>query len=114
MNPKLKIYIFPHIRALSAIQQAYTEAAPVHLTYIEIFARKYKIGFGFPYHDKRSLILGLPYTGNVLTRHFSFILKAIRAQFSATEKRRKHSTLREMLLWRNYFILSLHPFVPQV
>jgi hypothetical protein len=27
---------------------------------------------------------------------------------------RKNSTLREKLLWRNYFILSLHPFVPQV
>jgi hypothetical protein len=26
MNPELKIYIFPHIRALSAIQQAYTQA----------------------------------------------------------------------------------------
>jgi hypothetical protein len=41
-------------------------------------------------------------------------LKAIRAQFRAMEKRRKHSTLRAKLLWRNYFILSLHPFVPQV
>jgi hypothetical protein len=25
------------------------------------------------------------------------------------EKRRKHSTLREKLLWRNYYLLSLHP-----
>jgi hypothetical protein len=69
---------------------------------------------GFPCHDRRSLILGLPYTGNVPTRPFSCILKAIRAQFRAMEKRRKHSTLRAKLLWRNYFILSLHPFVPQV
>jgi hypothetical protein len=26
------------------------------------------------------------------------------------EKKRKNSTLRANLLWRNYFILSLHPF----
>jgi hypothetical protein len=68
----------------------------------------------FPCHNRRSLILGLPYTGNILTQPFSCILKAIRAQFRAMEKRRKHSTLRSKLLWRNYFILSLHPFVPQV
>jgi hypothetical protein len=30
------------------------------------------------------------------------------------KRERKHSTLRAKLLWRNYFILSLHPFVPQV
>jgi hypothetical protein len=69
---------------------------------------------GFPCHDRRSLILGLPYTGNVPTLPFSCILKAIRAQFRSMEKRRKHSTLRAKLLWRNYFILSLHPFVPLV
>ena len=75
---------------------------------------KMKINVGFPCHDRRSMILGLPYTGNVLNHPFSCILKAIRAQFQAMEKRIKHSTLRAKLLWRNYFILCLHPFVPQV
>ena len=70
---------------------------------------------GFPYHDRRSLIFGLPYTRNILTQPFSCILEAIRAQFRAMEKGEwKNSTLRAKLLWRNYFILSLHPFVPQV
>jgi hypothetical protein len=73
-----------------------------------------KNGVGFPCHDRRSLILGLPHIGNVPTRPFRCILKTIKAQFRAMEKRRKHSTLRAKLLWRNYFILSLHPFVPQV
>jgi hypothetical protein len=41
---------------------------------------------GFPCHNKRSLIFGLPYTENVLTRPFSCILEAIRAQFRAMEK----------------------------
>jgi hypothetical protein len=63
--------------------------------YIEICARKYKKEFRFPCHDRRSLILGLPFTGNVLTQPFNCILKAIRAQFRAMEKRIKHSTLRE-------------------
>jgi hypothetical protein len=36
-----------------------------------------KINVGFPCHDRRSMILGLPYIGNVLTRPFSSILKAI-------------------------------------
>jgi hypothetical protein len=42
-----------------------------------ICARKSKLNVGFPCHDRRSLILGLPYTGNILTRPFSSILKAI-------------------------------------
>ena len=69
---------------------------------------------GFPCHDKRSLIFGLPYTRNVPTRPFSCIMEAIREQFQAMEKRIKNSTLRAKLLQRNYFILSLHPFFPQV
>jgi hypothetical protein len=44
---------------------------------------------GFPCHDRRSLIFGLPYTRNVLTRPFSCILEAIRAQFRAMEKEEK-------------------------
>ena len=88
-NPELKINIFPHIRALSAIQQAYMQFAPLQPAYIEIYAIKYKNGIKFPCHDKRSLILGLPYNGNILNQPFSFILKAIRAQFQAMEKREK-------------------------
>jgi hypothetical protein len=96
------------------MQDAYTLAAPLQPVYIGICAKKYKNEVGFQCHDIRYLILGLPYTGNVLTRPFGCIMKAIKAQFQAMEKRRKHSTLRAKLLWRNYFILSLHPFVPQV
>jgi len=44
---------------------------------------------GFPCHDRRSLIFGLPYTENVPTWPFSCILEAIRAQFRAMEKREK-------------------------
>jgi hypothetical protein len=36
-----------------------------------------KINLGFPCHDRRSMMLGLPYTGNILTHPFSSILKAI-------------------------------------
>jgi hypothetical protein len=114
MNLELKIYIFPHIHALSAMQQVYMQVAPLQPMYIGICAKKYKTGVGFPCHDKRSMILGLPYTRNIMNQPFNCILKAIRAQFRAMEKKRKHSTLREKLLWRNYFILGLHPFVPQV
>jgi hypothetical protein len=80
-NLEIKINNFPHICSLSFIQQAYMQVAPLQLAYIRIYARKYKNGVKFPCNDKRSLILGLPYTGNVLTCPFSFILKAIREQF---------------------------------
>jgi hypothetical protein len=43
----------------------------------------------FPCHDKRSLIHGLPYSGNISTRPFGCILKAIKAQFRAMEKEEK-------------------------
>jgi hypothetical protein len=46
--------------------------------YIGICARKSKLNAMFPCHDRKSLILGLPYTGNVPTQPFSFILKAIK------------------------------------
>ena len=111
---ELKIHFFPHVRTLPTIQHAYTQVAPLQPTYIGICARKYKNEVGFPCHDRRSPILGLPYNGNVPTRPFSCILKAVKAQFLDMEKKRKNSTLRAKLLWRNYFILSLHPFVPQV
>jgi hypothetical protein len=51
--------------------------------------QKIKNEVGFPCHDGRSLILGLPHTGNVLTQPFSCILKAIKAQFRAMEKKEK-------------------------
>jgi hypothetical protein len=89
MNPEPKIYILPHIHSLSAMQDAYKLTAPLQPAYIEICARKYKNEVGFPCHDRRSLILGLPHTGNVLTRPFSCILKAIKEQFRAMEKEEK-------------------------
>ena len=52
--------------------------APLQPTYIRICARKSKINVGFPCHDRRYLILGLPYIGNVPNQPFSFILKAIK------------------------------------
>jgi hypothetical protein len=39
--------------------------------------QKMKINVGFPCHNRRSKILGLPYTGNILNWPFSSILKAI-------------------------------------
>jgi hypothetical protein len=51
--------------------------------------QKIQIEVSFPCHNIRSLILHLPYTGNILTRPFSCILKTIRAQFQAMEKREK-------------------------
>jgi hypothetical protein len=54
------------------------QASPLHPTYIGICARKSKLNVGFPCHDRISLILGLPYTENVLTHPFSCILKDIK------------------------------------
>ena len=65
------------------------QADPLQPAYIRICARKYKNEVGFPCHDRRSLILGLPYTGNVPTRPFNCILKAIRTKFRAMEKKEK-------------------------
>jgi hypothetical protein len=50
----------------------------IHPAYIGICAKKSKLNVGPPCHDRRSLILGLQYTGNVLTHPFNFILKAIK------------------------------------
>jgi hypothetical protein len=63
-----------------------------------------KINIGFPFHDRRSMILGLPYTGNVLICPFSSILKAINEPILSNGKRRKNLTLKEKLLWRNYLL----------
>jgi hypothetical protein len=57
-----------------------------------------KINVGFPCHDRRSMFLGLPYTGRVSNRPFSSILKAINGPIPSYGKRRKISTLREKLL----------------
>jgi hypothetical protein len=69
------------------------------------------------------MILGLPYRGNVLTRPFSSILKAINGSIPSYGKGIKNSTLRAKLLWRNYLLhiestslcpLSLNTvFIPQ-
>ena len=85
--------------------------------------QKMKINVGFPCHDKRSMILVLSYTGSILTRPFSSILKAINGPILSYGKRRKNSTLRAKLLWRNYLLhiesASLCPlslnivFIPQ-
>jgi hypothetical protein len=50
------------------------------------------------------LILGLPFTGNILTQPFSSILKAINGPIPSYGKRRENSTLRAKLLWRNYLL----------
>ena len=47
INPEPKIYIFPHIHSLMALQDAYTLDAPLQLMYIGICARKYKMRLGF-------------------------------------------------------------------
>jgi hypothetical protein len=61
----------------------------------------------------RSMILDLPYTGNVLNSTLQFHLKAINGPYpSYVEKRRR------IQLWEKsysgeiiHFILSLHPFI---
>jgi hypothetical protein len=66
-----------------------TLVAPLQPAYIEICAKKSKLNVGFPCHDRRSLILGLPYTGNVPTRPFSCILKAIKKPIPSYGKERE-------------------------
>jgi hypothetical protein len=51
--------------------------------------QKIKNEVGFPCHDRRSPIFGLPYTRNIPTQPFSCILEAIRAQFRVMEKEEK-------------------------
>jgi hypothetical protein len=104
INPETKTNIFPLVCTLKSIQQAYTLAAPLQPVYIDICARKSKLNVGFPCHDRRSLILGLPYTGNVLNRPFSFILKAIKKPILSYGKGRREFnferkvTLEKLLL----------------
>ena len=85
--------------------------------------QKMKINVRFPCHDRRSMILGLPYTRNISTLPFSSILKAINGPILSYGKRRNNSTLRAKLLWINYLLhiesaylcpLSLNTmFIPQ-
>jgi hypothetical protein len=96
--------MFPPVRILHPIQQAYTQTAPLHPVYNGICARKSKLNVEFPYHDKRSLILVLPYTGNILTRPFSCIFKAIKRPIPSYGKGGENSTSRAKLLWRNYLL----------
>jgi hypothetical protein len=51
--------------------------------------QKMKINVGFPCHNRISMILGLPYTRNVLTHPFNSILKAINGPILSYGKRRK-------------------------
>jgi hypothetical protein len=79
-------------------------ATPQQPAYIRIYAKKSKLNVEFPCHDMKSLILGLPYTGNVSTRPFSCILKAIKKPILSYGKRgrefnfERKVTLKKLLL----------------
>jgi hypothetical protein len=85
---------FPLVHTLQSIQQVYMLATPLQPTYIGICAKKSKLNVRFPCHDRRSLILGLPHTGNVMTRPFSCILKGIKKPIPSYGKGGENSTLR--------------------
>jgi hypothetical protein len=55
------------VHTLKVIQHVFTSAGPLQPVYIGICARKSKLNVEFPCHDRIYLILGLPYTRNVLT-----------------------------------------------
>jgi hypothetical protein len=127
VKPRAKNTYFPTCTHLAYYTTCAYAGCPTTACVHRYLCQKMKINVGFPCHDRRSMILGLPYTGNVLTRSFSSILKAINGPIPSYGKKRKNSTLREKLLWRNYLlhiesaslcplslnniILSLHPFV---
>jgi hypothetical protein len=48
-----------------------------------------KLNVGFPCHNKRYLILGLPYTRNVLNHPFNSIFKAIKRPIPSYGKEEK-------------------------
>jgi hypothetical protein len=50
------------------------------------------------------MILGLPYTGKVMSHPFSSIVKAINGPILSYGRKIKNSTLRAKLLWRNYLL----------
>jgi hypothetical protein len=80
MNPELK-HTFFHIYTTYQLYKMHIHLL-LHCSFVyRDLCQKIQNEFRFPCHDRRSLILGLPYTGNVMTRPFSCILKAIRAQF---------------------------------
>jgi hypothetical protein len=51
--------------------------------------QKIQNGVGFPCHDKRSLILGLPYTGNVLTQALQLHFEGYKNTISSYGKEEK-------------------------
>jgi hypothetical protein len=89
MNPETKINIFPLVCTLQVIQHGYTLAPPLQPMYIGICAKKLKINVGFPCYNKRSLILGLPYTGNIPTQPFNFIFKTRKKPIPSYGKRER-------------------------
>ena len=76
----------------------------LYIMRIRDLCQKMKINVGFPCHNKRSMILGLPHTRNVSAWPFNSILKAINGPIPSYGKRRKNSTLRAKLLWMNYIL----------
>jgi hypothetical protein len=57
-----------------------------------------KINAGFPCHDRRSMILGLPYIGNVPTLPFNSILKAINGPILSYGKEKEFNFERNVTL----------------
>jgi hypothetical protein len=59
----------------------------------------------------RSMILDLPYTGNVLTRP-SVPFEGYKLSHIQAVEEERIQLLRAKILWRNFhFTLSLHPFI---
>jgi hypothetical protein len=90
--------------------------------YIEICAIKSKLNVRFPCHERKSLILGLPYTGNILNQPFNSILKDISGPILSYGKEKEFNferkvTLEKLLLHFEYtslFPLSLNTVsIPQ-
>jgi hypothetical protein len=89
MNPELKNIHFSTYTLPNCYARCVYACCSITTRVYRDLCQKIQNEVGFPCHDKRSLILGLPYTGNVLTRPFSCILEAIRAQFRTMEKKEK-------------------------
>jgi hypothetical protein len=86
MNPELKIIYFSTYTLPNYYARCVYACCSTTARVYRDLCQKIQNEVGFPCHDKRSLILGLPYTRNVPTRPFSFILEAIREQFRTMEK----------------------------
>jgi hypothetical protein len=72
--------------------------------------QKMKISVRFPCHDRRSIILCLPYTGNVQTRPFSSILKSINGSILSYGKGEKEFNFERKVtmekLFTSYWVYS--------